>query len=177
MLAVEQADELPTGRFGCRQGAHFLQIPRAGEIIRRHAEFLGQFASGRAQVILAMVQVPGRAGIPRSGMPVFPGGTLLQEQFSVPVDHEQMDRAVAQTLRVDDAARFDRDHPIPLVHDVEAFTFGILRGFDVDRTNDVRQVDPLVQTEFLAPHGLGNSELPRDRRPGMRCVPRHGIAQ
>ena len=80
-----------------------------------------------------------RAGVPLPRVLVLPRGTLLEEQLSLRIEDEEVDRPMAQVAGMDHAARLDADDRSCSLTTSKRSPLASCAAAGMDRPHDVRQ--------------------------------------
>src|SRR4029077_13126301 len=105
------------------------------------------------------------ARVPKVGMPVFPARTLLQEQFPLAVENENVYGAMPQVIPMHFAPRRGPNHAVHFVH-----YHKLLGGVHAHRSesrwlDEIGQRDPLLKRQLLRSCRHRDSDLTRGAWP------------
>lgn len=130
------------------------------------SEFLAHFPDRRIVVSLPCVQVTGNRRVPQAGVHVLGLSPPLQEDISLRVTHQNMDRPVAQALRMHFRARRPGNHPILSVHYVKnfllhVFCLSIARRPLLEPTFPMSKIEVSKVAEILKKHQVAPALMRR----------------
>jgi hypothetical protein len=108
-------NKLPAGLVGGRELEEPAEVP-AGD---GESEFFPEFADRAGIVVLPACEVAGGAGVVVTGEGVLGRGAFLDKQLALEIEHENVNRPVAEVAGVDLTARGLTDDPVRLVHHIE----------------------------------------------------------
>ena len=109
MFSAINHNEFLTGFFRRRQLSDAIQSCA-------HSKFFHKFAHGGLVIVFVSFHVTRCARIPEQGMPVFPRGTLLQQDLPGMIENEDMNGTMTKVILMDFQATGGANWPIVFIH-------------------------------------------------------------